>query len=187
MSLTSNYFFDNLGRIGADSTDNTQLTQQNIKQANYMLSNYYNEVLSGSHVDFAVQQPNIMFSGLTHGSGLNGSVVDIDSRLLITDPNNERPLEKLQLVERPFLTVPYLGRGSCDPSLESQLQQGEIVGDKKSVSTLSENSFLGYTLFSNDEKMGDRVKDPANTVEEAAMSGWVRGGASSREMSYGGK
>jgi hypothetical protein len=175
-----------MGRIGADSTDNTQLTQQNIKHANYMLSNYYNEVLSGSHVDFAVQQPNVMFSSMTHGSGLNGSVVDVDSYLLI-NPNNERPLEKLQLVERPFLTVPYLGRGSCDPSLESQLQQGEIVWDKKSVSTVSENSFLGYTIFPSDDKMTDRVKNPANTVEESAMDGWVRGGASSREMSYGGK
>lgn len=187
MSLTSNYFFDNLGRIGADSTDNTQQTQQNIKRANYMLSNFYNEVLSDSHVDFAVQQPNIMFSGLTHGTGLSGSVIDIDSKLMITDPNNERPLEKLQLMERPFITIPYLGRGSCDPSLESQLQQGEIISDKKSVSTLSENSFLGYTIFSSDNKMVDRVKNPSNTVEEAAMDGWVRGGASSREMCYGGK
>ena len=185
MSLTSNYYFDNLGRIGADSTDNTQQHISNIKQANYMLSNYYNEVLSGSHVDFAVQQPNIMFSGVTHGHGLNGSVVDVDSNLMIHS-TNERPLEKLQLMARPFLTVPYLGRGSCDPSLESQLQQGEIVSDKKSVSTVTEKSFLGYSMFLNDNKMAERANNPANSVEEMAMDGWVRGGVASREISYGG-
>jgi len=186
MSLTSNYNFDNLGRIGNDSTDSTQQNVSNIKFANYMLSNFYNEVLSGSHVDFAIQQPNIMFSGTTHGSGLNGNVIDIDSNLLI-NTRNERPLEKLQLMERPFITVPYLGRGSCDPSIESQLQQGEIVSDKKSVSTVTENSFIGYTIFPSDEKMVERANNPSNMVEEAAFNGWVRGGAASREISYNSK
>ena len=183
MSLTSNYLFDNLGRIGDDPIDNATRTVSNTKFANYMLSNYYSDNISSSHVDFAVQQPAIMFNGLTHGSGLSGSVIDTDSRLLL-NAENERPLEKLQLMERPFLTVPYLGRGSCDPSLESQLQQGEIVNEKKSVSTLSENSNLGYVMYVSDPEMTERVHNPSNTVEEAALNGWVRGGAASREMPY---
>jgi hypothetical protein len=183
MSLTSSYLFDNLGRIGADSTDNTERTVSNTKFANYMLSNYSSDSVSTSHVDFALQQPAINFNGLTHGTGLNGGVVDVDSRLLI-NAENERPLEKLQLMERPFLTVPYLGRGSCDPSLESQLQQGEIINEKKSVSTLSENSNLGYVMYVSDHEMVERVRNPSNVVEEAALNGWVRGGASSREMPY---
>jgi len=31
--------------------------------------------------------------------------------------------------------------------------------------------------------MEKRVNDPSNTVEEAALDGWIRGGASTREMS----
>lgn len=181
MSIASNYFFDNLGRIGSDSTDNTQQTVSNVKFANYMLSNYYSGSSSNSHVQFAVQQPNVMFSGLVHGSGLNGGVIDTDSSLII-DSKNERPLEKLQLMQRPFITVPYLGRGSCNPSLESQLQQGEIVSDKKSVSTIMENSFMNYTIYPSDDQMAERVKNPSNTIEEYALDGWVRGGAASREM-----
>lgn len=181
MSFT--YLFDNLGRIGADATDNTERTVSNTKFANYMLSNYSSENVSTSHVDFALQQPAIQFNGLTHGTGLSANVIDVDSRLLI-NADNERPLEKLQLMERPFLTVPYLGRGSCDPSLESQLQQGEIMNEKKSVSTLSENSFLGYTLYASDPEMVERVRNPSNTVEEAALNGWVRGGEASREIPY---
>ena len=93
-----------------------------------------------------------------------------------------RPLEKLQLYPRPFLTVPYLGRGGGNPSLESQLQQGEIVNDKKSVSTMSEVSFSDYMTFNSDSKMTSRIANPANSIQELVMDGWVRGGAASREM-----
>ena len=94
-----------------------------------------------------------------------------------------RALEKLQLFERTFRTVPYLGRGSVDPALESQLQQGELASDKKSVSTIMEKSFEDYSLYPTDSQMKERVTDPSHTVEEAALDGWIRGGASTREMS----
>jgi len=178
---TSNYYFNNMGRIGADTTDNTQRTVSNTRFGNYLLSNYFSENLSGSYVNFATQQPSVNFSGLAHGSGLASGVIDTDSLLLI-EVENERPVEKLQLHERPFLSVPYMGRGSCNVSLESQLQQGEIVSDKKSVSTVTEKSFAAYTIYPSDDKMVERVKDPSYTVEEYALDGWVRGGANSREM-----
>jgi len=182
MATINNYFFDKIRRIGADDTDSTQRTVSNTKFANYMLSSYGGDVLSDSHVNFATKQPNVMFSGIAHGNGLSGSVIDMDSLLLI-NTQNERPLEKLQLMQRPFVTVPYLGRGSCNPSLESQLQQGEIVNEKKSVNAISEKSFSGYTIYPSDDNMVQRVQDPKNTVEEAALDGWVRGGIASREMS----
>lgn len=177
-----NYTFNSLGRIGADTTDNTQRTVQNTKFANYMLSNYFSEVISDSHVNFATQQPDVMFSGIAHGSGLSGSVIDYDSMLLIKT-KEDRPLEKLQLNQRPFATVPYLGRGYGDPAIEAQLQQGEIVSDKKSVSTIMDKSFIGYTMFPTDSQMEERVKNPANNIEESAMEGWVRGGATTRDIS----
>lgn len=182
MATISSYTFNNMARLGQDSTDQTQKTVSNTRFANYTLSNYFSQNLSNDHVNFAIQQPTMSFSGHAYGSGLNGSVVDVDS-LLNLKKEDERPLEKLQLFQRPFLTVPYLGRGSCDPSLESQLQQGELVSDKKSVSTIMEKSFANYALYPTDDKMNERVKNPAFTVEESAMNGWVRGGASTREMS----
>jgi hypothetical protein len=103
---------------------------------------------------------------------------------LLINPDNERPLEKLQLNQRPFSTVPYLGRGSCDSSIESQLLQGENVNDKKSVSTIMDKSFLSYTMYPVDSKMQEHVSNPKYTVEESALNGWVRGGSSSREITY---
>ena len=44
----------------------------------------------------------------------------------------------------PFRIVPYLGRGSGNAVLESKLQQGDMVSNKKSVSTTSETSHIEY-------------------------------------------
>ena len=123
MASISSYSFNNMARLGADSTDQTQRNVSNTRFANYTLSNYFSQTLSDDHVNFAIQQPTMSFTGLANGTGLSGSAVDIDSMLNLKK-EDERPLEKIQLFERPFLTIPYLGRGSCDPSLESQLQQG---------------------------------------------------------------
>ena len=182
MATISSYMFNNADRIGADATDQSQRTVSNTRFANYTLSNYFSQNSSNSHVNFATSQPTMMIAGTVHGHGLTGSSTDNESNILFKMVN-ERPLEKLQLMSRPFTTIPYLGRGSCDPTLESQLQQGEIVSDKKSVSTIMDKSFSKYALYPTDNKMEERVNDTRFTVEEAAMNGWVRGGAATREMS----
>lgn len=182
MSLISSYLFNNTDRIGMDVTDDTQRTLQNTRFSNYTLSNFNNESTSDSHVKFATNQPIMTFNAVNGGSGVGANAVDFESMLHLKN-EQERPLEKLQLMQRPFLTVPYLGRGSCDPALESQLLQGEIVSDKKSVATVMTKSFADYALYPTDSNMEERVKNPAFTVEEAAMNGWVRGGSSARNVS----
>ena len=182
MAYIGNYMFNNMGHLGQDSVDETQRNVSNTRFATWTLSNYISETTSDSHVQFATQMPTVMFSGTSNGPGINGGLVDVDSQLMLKT-EGERPLTKLSLVERPFLTVPYLGRGSCDPSIESQLQQGELVSDKKSVSTIMEKSFSKYSLYPLDSKMEEYVNNPANTVQEAALDGWVRGGMVTRDMS----
>lgn len=180
MATVNSYTFNNMGHMNADSTDSTQKTVQNTKFANYTLSNYFSDVASDSHVNFAVQQPTIMFSGTSNGPGLNGSLVDIDSMLELKK-ENERPDEKLQLFSRPFLTVPYLGRGSCDPSLESQILQGRVVGDKKSVNTIMDKSYMLDYQMPNDSQMSSHV-NAGKSVEQLALTGFEWGGASTRNF-----
>ena len=184
MASLSPYTFNNTARIGADSTDQSQRNGANTHYANYMLTDHFSSTLSDHHVQFAMQQPTMNFNGLANGNGIHNAAVDKESVLKL-QPTEDRPLEKLQLFSRPFVTVPYLGRGSCDPALESQLQQGEPVTEKKSVSTIMEKSFGAYSLYPTDSKMENQVKDASHTVEEAAMDGWVRGGMSTREMPNG--
>ena len=181
MSNTSDYFFNNMGRIGSESVDNTQRNITNTRYANYMLNDNYNGFLSNSHVEFATLAPSINFRGTGGGSGLPGSVVDFDS-LLLLKPEQQREFEKLQLHQRPFATVPYLGRGSSNPVLEAQLQQGETVRDMKSASTIMDKSFVEYSNYPLMDSVKDRVTNPNYSVEEAALDGWVRGGLPSREV-----
>jgi hypothetical protein len=180
MSSSSNYSFYNLSRIEDDPTCETQRSMQNTRFSSYTTSNYFSGLASNSQIQFATSQPAILPNGTFSGSGV-GSNVDIDS-LLSINTEQERSLGRLQLLQRPFLTVPYLGRGSCDPNLESQLFQGEAVSDKKSVSTVMSQSFMGYTLYPTSSKMEEHVKDTKYTVEESALDGWIRGGAATREM-----
>jgi hypothetical protein len=181
MAELNAYTFNNVGRIGSDIEDLSQRNLDNTRYANHNLSNFSNTNTSNHHVNFAIQQPTMNFNGVTHGSGLNPSNIDNESSLLI-NTKQQRPFEKLQLFQRPFSSIPYLGKGSCDPSIESQLLLGEAVTDKKSVSTIMDKSFNDYSLQPTDDKMESYVKDPSNTVEEAALDGWVRGGMTTREM-----
>jgi hypothetical protein len=178
--MFSDYTFNKLNRIGSDSTDNTQINVQNTKFANYMLSSYFSESLTDDTINFVSQQPTMNINGLaTGGKGLNGHIIDDDSNLII-NIGQERPLEKLQLMPRPFLTVPYLGKGSADPNLESQLLQGENIYEKKSVSTIMDKSFMPYMTLYPTQNQED-INNPKHKIEESALDGWVRGGASTRE------
>jgi len=179
MTTISDFLFNNVGRIGYDLTDNSQRNISNTMHANYMLENHFSKNTGNSHVKFATLQPNMNFKG-NGGVGIPSSHIDNDSNLLI-GKSQERPFEKLQLFQRPFATIPYLGKGRTNSIIESYLQQGESVGDKKSISTIIENSFNGYKDYPLDDDLKKRIEDPSNYVEENALNGWVRGGIASRE------
>jgi len=181
MTTVKDYTFYNVDRIEDDSTCQTQNTVQNMNYANYTTTNYFREYPSTAQIDFATSQPSVFPNSTSRGVGV-GVNVDVDSALLLKT-EQERGLGRLQLMQRPFTTVPYLGRGSVDPALELRLLEGEGVSDMKSTSTIMSQTFMGYTLYPTSSKMNDRVQNPKFTVEEAALDGWVRGGSSTREMS----
>lgn len=169
----SDFTFNNMGRIGVDST---QRNMSNTRYAEYTTDALFGE---DSHVQFATSAPTINFRG-TVGGGLPGSSVDFDSLLMIK-ADQQRAFEKLQLIQRPFATVPYLGRGAIDPALESQLRTGEAASERKSVSQASENTYAEYPIM---DSVKDRVTNPTFSVEESALDGWVRGGQASRANNF---
>lgn len=144
-----------------------------------MMTSYFSESLTDDTINFASQQPTVNIYGLVGGNGLNGHIIDIDSDLII-NVGKERPLEKLQLMPRPFLTIPFLGKGSCDPNIESRLQQGENIYEKKSVSTIMDKNFTPYMTLYPTKAQEDRRNDPKHQIEESALDGWTRGGAFTR-------
>jgi hypothetical protein len=178
MNPTQNYAFYSLDRIENDPTTETQHTIQNTRYANYNILNLFPETPKQS-IQFATSQPAVFPNGQSHGSGLGAANIDADSMLLLKT-EQQRALGRLNLVQRPFVAVPYLGRGAGDTTLELQLQQGEIATDRKSVSTIMSQSFMGHTFYPTTPEMEERVTDSRNTVEESALDGWVRGGSLTR-------
>jgi hypothetical protein len=183
MSSSTDFMFNNLGGTRSDVVDQSERSLQNTRFSNYMLSNFAADSIRPEEViNFASSQPSMIMNGASKGDGIDGSVIDVES-LLTVSQEQARALEKLTLQQRPFLTVPYLGRGSCDTVVESQLQQGEEVHDKKSVSTIMEKAFTDYSLYVVDNNMEQRTSTTQYTVQEDALNGWVRGGSNTRTTS----
>lgn len=181
MAYVSDFTFNNLSRIGNDNCCIDQQTIQDSQACNYMLQNYFLQDCNMSQAKMlATSQPCINYSG-GMGSDYCGSNIDSSSKLLIgTIQTNPRC--RIDLFQRPFATVPFLGRGSVDPVLEAQIQQGEGVTNKRTVTQLSEKSYLKYHTTPLLPEMKQTIQNPKNLIEGMASEGWIRGGVPSREL-----
>ena len=181
MATYSGYTFDNLTRIGLDNCCVDQSTIQDVAACNYMTQNYFaSDCSMKKPMDLATTQPGIMYNG-GHGSGSGGCNINSSSNLLIGTIQTH-PRCRIDLFHRPFSTVPYLGRGSVNPILEAQIQQGEQIVNKRSVNTLSEKSYIKYHQTPLLPAVQERINNPANQIESVASDGWIRGGVPSREL-----
>ena len=180
-AYTKDFTFNSLSRIGDDSCGLNQRNIQNVSQANYSLTNYFAQDCGMKRpIEFATSQPNINFSG-SHQVGLGGCNIDANSDLLIGTINTN-PKCRISLYERPFKTVPFLGRGSSNPVLESHIQQGDMIQNKKSINTTTEQSYIPYLNYPLLPSIENSITNPANLVEGVAADGWIRGGVPSREL-----
>jgi hypothetical protein len=115
------------------------------------------------------------------GSDICGSNIDDSSKLLIGGIQTH-PRSRIDLFGRPFATVPYLGRGSVDPLLEAQIQQGETITSKRTVTRLTEKSHLKYHTTPLIPEVKQNIQNPSLMIESVASDGWIRGGLASREL-----
>ena len=182
MASVTNFMFENMSRIGVDESTSTQSDIQNVQHTNYMLQNFYSaDCTMSKPIGLATSQPGVFYKG---GKQVASGGCNIDSstelELGITQMDHR---SRLDMFHRPFATIPYLGRGSVNPVMESQILQGELLTNKRSITNLSEKSYINYHHTPMIESMKVRVNNPANYVEGAASDGWVRGGVPSRELS----
>ncbi len=178
-----NYTFDNLTRLGDDSCGITSRDVQNNASGTYTTTNYFLKWCGMKQpIEFATRQPNIFYNG-GYGNycGAGGCNIQSDSNLKIGSIQTH-PKCRISLYQRPFATVPYLGRGPPKPVLEARLQQGAVINDKKSCKTITEKSFKNHIEVPLVPSLQATIQNPANLVEGVAASGWIRGGLPSREL-----
>jgi len=182
MASVYNYNFDNLTRIGNDTCGITAREAQNSAVGSYNTTNFFlKECGMKKPIAFATQQPSMFYNGGFGPCGAGGCNITSDSKLKIGSIQTH-PKCKISLQQRPFSTVPYLGRGPARPVLESRLQQGAMINDTKSCKTITETSFGNYTQTPLLATLQATIQNPHNLVEGVAADGWIRGGLPSREL-----
>jgi hypothetical protein len=181
MANIFNYTFDNPSRIGLDNCCVDQETIQDIAACNYMTQNFFASDCTMNNVkSLATAQPGIMYNG-GYNSGAGGCNIDANSKLMIGTIQTH-PKCRIDLFQRPFATVPYLGRGSVNPIVESQIQQGEQLVNKRSVNNLSEKSYIKYHHTPLLPAIKTKIENSNTKIENDAADGWIRGGVPSREL-----
>jgi hypothetical protein len=112
---------------------------------------------------------------------MGGCNIDINSQLSV-DQEVTHPACRVSLFHRPFATIPFLGRGEPHPELESELQQGDVAKNRKTINHMMEKSFMPYSNTPLVPSIAATISNPVNLVEGVAADGWVRGGVPSREL-----
>lgn len=172
------YTFDSMSRIGNDATAIDQRTIQNMSNANHHLENFYPACPMNQAIDFALAQPNVFYKG-SHEGGIKGCKIEDNNELKYT--HITRPACKLTLNSRPYLTVPYLGRGECDTDKEFNLRCGESALNKKTVNNTMEMNFSDKQNYPLLDELKEYNNNSAYRIEDDALNGWQRGGMSARE------
>lgn len=181
MANVYSYTFNNMGRIGLDECCKSQEDIQNVAACNYLTQNYFaTDCSMKKPIDLATSQPGIMYNG-GYNVGAGGCNIMESSNLQIGTIQTH-PKCHIDLFQRPFATVPFLGRGSVNPVIESQIQQGEQIVNKRSVNNLSEKSFIKYHHTPLLPAIQQQINNPSNKIENDASNGWIRGGVPSREL-----
>ena len=89
----------------------------------------------------------------------DGCLVDNDSTLR-NSRNLTNPRLIQQLFERPYLTVPFMGRGLGNAALESELKSGVIAGDRKQCKHAGASiqpDRMKYCLYANPQNVDNIV------------------------------
>lgn len=157
-----------------DSLKNDKCTKlvsekQSQDPGSYMLTNYYDFCdVDKKEAQLMLEEPgNFIWNGYSPF----GCNIDSDSYLRHNSvQTNPRLLH--QLFSRPYLTVPYMARGTGEPDLESFLRTGYQTSERPSCNTLAEISIqperMVYPMYC------------CNQEVEHIVPEWVRGGVDTR-------
>jgi hypothetical protein len=171
----------NLSRLRDDVCYIDTRYRQSERPGLYNITNFYDCVCEAPNTkSVSLEQPAVLYRdgyGWTSNKGCN---VDIDSELR-NSRNLTNPRLIQQLYERPYLTVPYMGRGIGDTCQESYLRDGETTVQKKACNNLS-GIHIEQQYYPLIPCVNDNIQNPVHIIPEDSDKAWVRGGQPSREV-----
>jgi len=149
----------------------------------YSLNNFHSCDCEAPNVKkSAIERPGYSAKQYRDGYGWTsnkGCNIDKDSKL-----RNSRNLTNLsvinQLFSRPYLTVPYMGRGAGNTVIETRLMPGEDTFQNKPCNTLAGYDMTEFNMTPLINCLHDNIQNEKHIIEE--NNGWVRSGVPSRQM-----
>jgi hypothetical protein len=141
----------------------------------HVVENYHKNHEHPDHVENATNQATINFMD---GYGIHPNFIDDEDKTGKVQVFNR---DANQLFTRPFLTIPYMGRGVHNVDNESDLISGEDTFQSKSTNSLAgvhlENQFtplLGH--------IEETIQNPIHLIPEDNNSNWIRGGIDTSQL-----
>lgn len=129
--------------------------------------------------DLSLQNPEVIFKDGYGWSSIDGCNIDDDSKL-----RNARNLTNTrcinQLFERPYASIPFMGRGEGNICQENKLLSGEDTYQNRPC-----NNLAGITIdrfIPQVPCIKENIQNSKNIIFEDNYSDWIRGGQPSRQV-----
>jgi hypothetical protein len=173
----SSFQIQQFTRVHDDPCDQAVQNKEAVGPGSYQVTNLV--PASSDAYGIAYQQPAVPAAP---GYGWSSSAIQVDSVLRNHSVQTNSPHFPLRsrVQARPFVSVPYMGRGKGEADVETQLQHSAFVRQGKDCSTISdtfyENQFTPLVPF-----LQKNVQNPEHLIPEVASNGWVRSGVPSRQ------
>lgn len=164
-------------RIHDDPCDQAVQVKESQGPGSYFTTNLVPAASESASI--AYQQPAMLGAA---GYGWSIAQISADSMLRLHSQQTNSPSAPIRarVQSRPFLSVPFMGRGKGDAQLESQFQQPTWVRTDKSSGTISD-AFYENQFIPMIPHVAQHVQNPAHIIQEDASKGWVRAGIPSRQ------
>jgi hypothetical protein len=169
-----------LTRLREDKCYKNVRNESSTGPGNYKTDNYNDCTCEALYTkELSLQQPGLFYRDGYGWTSNNGCNIDNDSKIRNSDNlTNKRAIH--QLFERPYATIPYMGRGEGDVCTESKLRSAEDTSQNRPCNNLAGVFIDRYTpqlpcIRAN-------IQNPRNIIPEDTDKTWVRGGQPSRQI-----
>ena len=174
------YNIQNLTKLQEDKCYKNYKNTVNKNINTYVLRNLKDcECLAPATQEISLQHPGTFYRDGYGWTSNNGCNIDNDSQL--RNSHNLTNMRKInQLYTRPYLTVPYMGRGEGDISKENILRSFISDNERRPCNVLSGISINNSIPLLSHIK--NNIQNPKNIIPEDTDKNWVRGGIPSRDL-----
>lgn len=164
-------------RVHDDPCDQTVQNRESAAPGAYLVTNLV--PAASTAYATAYQQPAVPAAS---GYGWSASAIDVDSVLRnhAMQTNSPHCPVRGRVQARPFVSVPFMGRGRGEAELESRLQMSEFVRQGRECGTVTD-TFFEQQFTPLIPYVAANVQNPVHLIPEVAASGWVRAGVPSRQ------